>query len=904
MLLVRIRDAGAAGRFIAALPITRNGKEPDDDSPCYNIGFTANGLIQLQIDPDNLADLPQEFREGMAARAGMLGDVRCNHPSNWPLPNRLDSAEGADTSQVRRVQVSSVDFVLQLRCARPDLSYLADWTPAHPLFDAVAALEDLPGRDGVHLLALEVMGHQRNSKGQIREHFGFVDGISQPEITAQPSPDTRQWSNTAALGDVLLGYANSYGDPPFPTSRRDSFLDKGTFLVVRKLQQNHRALDARLPRNTSARARVMAKMMGRTFGGIPLARSTGSNGFDFSDDPLGDRCPLHAHIRRANPREVRPVIGEDRGGTIHVPRIMRRGMSYGPRYTPSTVDCNRGLIFMAYNASIAEQYEVVQRWLSGGNSSGGYSGQSDPFLGVPERGKARTFRYLEDGDVKRQPLQIPEQEEPIVRVQWGLYLFVPSMRALKQISRPVGRPKLIDRGVALIEQLRRIEAEQDLGFAPAPHEVSAFDRWKALLEDVHAAQQEDLDALWAAVRAHHGGVLRTPYGVLVGSPELVREVFTDQGGRFSVRNYWWRLGQSFGDIYLSMDPEPRAFPGDDPTQPDGTCPYHEQVTPGDYATAAAPVNDIINAFSERWAFDPAYQAAQSYLASLTPGQQGNLRVRNLVEFVLGELAARWFGIPDGRHILRAGEPTLNKPDTLHCPFHFISSSRYAFSPHPGDAAIAEGQDHGDRLRIATEKWIREQLRKPPASPTPIGGPMIDLLGHDPARCASEIIGVMHGFLPSTLGNLLKAIMVWTDDGNLWRIQEDLLHAHAASAFDNARAAILDPLTRVMQYRPVPDQLHRLVVSEDVTLGKESLRSGEQIVLGLGSASAALLEAGKADATWVFGGPCSGRQATAHGCPGRKMAMGTMLGIVAALLDSGQLRAEPAPLILTLLGDPV
>jgi hypothetical protein len=35
-----------------------------------------------------------------------------------------------------------------------------------------------------------------------------------------------------------------------------------------------------------------------------------------------------------------------------------------------------------------------------------------------------------------------------------------------------------------------------------------------------------------------------------------------------------------------------------------------------------------------------------------------------------------------------------------------------------------------------------------------------------------------------------------------------------------------------------------------------------------------------------------------------MAMGTMLGIVAALLDSGQLRAEPAPLILTLLGDPV
>ena len=56
----------------------------------------------------------------------------------------------------------------------------------------------------------------------------------------------------------------------------------------------------------------------------------------------------------------------------------------------------RGMVFMAYNASIGEQFEVVQRWLSGGNSSGSYSGQSDPFLGLAEPGRPRVFRFEHD----------------------------------------------------------------------------------------------------------------------------------------------------------------------------------------------------------------------------------------------------------------------------------------------------------------------------------------------------------------------------------------------------------------------------------------------------------------------------------------------------------------------------
>ena len=259
----------------------------------------------------------------------------------------------------------------------------------------------------------------------------------------------------------------------------------------------------------------------------------------------------------------------------------------------------------------------------------------------------------------------------------------------------------------------------------------------------------------------------------------------------------------------------------------------------------------------------------------------------------------WFGVPDGKHILSAGEPTVTAPKTLHCPYHFISSSRYAFSPNPGPAAVAEGQDHGSRLQAATEKWIRKLNGNPAKNPTAIGGPLFELMGDDPARCASELIGVMHGFLPSVLGNLLRAIATWTDDGNLWRIQEDYLAASQLQGYDRANDTLRDPLMRALQYRPVPDQLHRLVVANNQKLGDEKLKPGDRIVIGMGSASAELLEKGKTDVAWVFGGNYYGRKSGTHGCPGQKIAMGTMLGIAAALMSAGQLRAEPAALILTL-----
>jgi hypothetical protein len=47
------------------------------------LAFTWNGLKALGVLQASLASFPSEFREGMAARADILGDTGANHPDNW-----------------------------------------------------------------------------------------------------------------------------------------------------------------------------------------------------------------------------------------------------------------------------------------------------------------------------------------------------------------------------------------------------------------------------------------------------------------------------------------------------------------------------------------------------------------------------------------------------------------------------------------------------------------------------------------------------------------------------------------------------------------------------------------------------------------------------------------------------
>src|SRR3981081_837594 len=53
------------------------------DTRWVTVAFTWNGLRALGVDDSSLATFPEEFRQGMAARADTLGATGANHPDHW-----------------------------------------------------------------------------------------------------------------------------------------------------------------------------------------------------------------------------------------------------------------------------------------------------------------------------------------------------------------------------------------------------------------------------------------------------------------------------------------------------------------------------------------------------------------------------------------------------------------------------------------------------------------------------------------------------------------------------------------------------------------------------------------------------------------------------------------------------
>jgi len=199
------------------------------------------------------------------------------------------------------------------------------------------------------------------------EHFGFEDGISNPNFILQDADLERaqrgsdKWDPTAPLSLVLATEPGS----------TDRF---GSYLVFRKLEQNVRGFKDALaqlsavlgPKADLDRAGAMA--VGRFRDGTPMIPTTAPmagaerNNFNFAaDDPGGRTCPFHAHIRKTNPRGDSPLgLSGERAF-----RIARRGITYGsrPDLPPGAKlpppETGVGLLFMSYQAKL-DQFAIQQ----------------------------------------------------------------------------------------------------------------------------------------------------------------------------------------------------------------------------------------------------------------------------------------------------------------------------------------------------------------------------------------------------------------------------------------------------------------------------------------------------------------------------------------------------------------
>jgi len=884
LVLIALENAAAVRALIDLWTSLEKNATGDADKPFVSIGFTFQGLKVAEVPSGTLDQMPFEFREGMAARAGILGDLRHNHPLGWKLPQR--NWQQPPQHAEDRVELTSVHAVVQFACKGEPTMDWKEFTTNHPLWLVVHAFGTPLQGEGVRILSVQAMQRFVEAlQAESKDHFGFEDGFSQPllEDVANAEP----YSDKVMPGDLFLGYENSLHDKPM-TGR---LWDDSTFLVIRKLRQDVGALEAAVQGPDANLAK--AKMMGRWPNGNNLINNVRGNAFDFSGDPDGAKCPFQSHVRRANPRGTRPDMKS-------VPRIMRRGMSYGPRYSPSTEAEERGIVFMAYCASIAEQFEVIQAWLSGGNSSGPhiYSGLRDPFLGVAQDDDPQIFRYV-DNDQQKSVTLSPQR--PLVKLQWGAYVFVPSRRAMaelreiareaaeisaedqeaaqkegpakelsrKENQRKVERSVQAQKGAALIARLRYLE--QTMG------PETARTQWKIALEDVSARMSGMSRFIWTAIREHHQGALRTPYGVLVASKKLVLEVFANQQKNYTVTGYAKRMDKSFGSIYLGMDID------------DG------------YVALAKPCNAAIESVSESEAFDSALQCTQATLDALLAGKVDadvDVDVKDIVDGALAGISKHWFGVPDGTFV-KAGGWHWQTNGTPTCPGHFHSPSRYMFQPNPGPEAEIVGQQHGQALREAVEAFVRHHRSQGSVPSAPLAEALFEVLpgaaNHDIALLARTLIGVMMGFLPTVDGNLRGLLYEWVYDRSLWD-HEITYHAVNGNAYEKAKAVLLAPLRRTLQLRPVPELVWR-TARKSHRLGSADVNVGDVVVVSIVSATQQGLLDDDDDLFPLFGGERKRDTAEDHACPGYRMAMGVMLGVLAGMLQHARLRPTLSPMVL-------
>jgi Dyp-type peroxidase family len=301
--------------------------------------------------------------------------------------------------------------------------------------DVVKLVRELASQNkGPTEIGYQVAASLRDNK----EHFGFVDGISQPAIEGirpgKPGDGklgARGWQGLK-VGEFILGYPDEGYSPQTSGSSENAMRD-GTFLVYRKIAQNVAAFKDTV--KTMAEASgvsdddIAAKLMGRKQNGEPLVVTPGApdppamnlrNDFTYANDQDGLRCPFGSHVRRSNPRDDLHFEGR----RVNRHRIIRRGMPYGPAYLDDP-QADRGLIFIAFNARIEDQFEFIQReWLNTGR----------PFRtgddAEPVAGLGTNMRVVINGE---QPV-FHKQARPFTEFRGGDYFFVPSMSTLESIA--------------------------------------------------------------------------------------------------------------------------------------------------------------------------------------------------------------------------------------------------------------------------------------------------------------------------------------------------------------------------------------------------------------------------------------------------------------------------------------
>jgi Dyp-type peroxidase family len=415
----------------------------DDPVVCFYLsaqGYCALGFPEHRL-PGDLA-----FRAGMKAAGEKLHDPS---PSQWDLPyrNRIDAMILIAHNEEHMLKHDVQNIVQLLK---------AEWKQAVTLLKPVEFGAYMYGQPRAKSESI-VLQRPRLTQQQSIEHFGYIDGISDPVFLRRQLADqgpSKEWDPFVPLALILV--QDVLG------SKEHSC---GSYLVFRKLEQHvkrfkekQRELAKSLEGTTDEQREDLAGALavGRFKDGTPvlLAQCPGKvgplNDFTYespSPDPGGVRCPLHAHIRSANPRRdprsgSASIFASDRAHCI-----VRRGIPYGkekrelvngePTFDePNPPDEGVGTLFMCFQRDIKNQFEFIQsQWINLVNPGIGL----DPIAGQLSPGKGQQFwpRSWTSADEERRTIDkcqiVPKvgfSFRDVVTLKGGEYFFAPSLSFL------------------------------------------------------------------------------------------------------------------------------------------------------------------------------------------------------------------------------------------------------------------------------------------------------------------------------------------------------------------------------------------------------------------------------------------------------------------------------------------
>jgi Dyp-type peroxidase family len=418
------------------------GATPTDvDDAWTNVAVSRGGLSKLLAGGAFAGDVgafaDEGFQAGLPERSALLGDptdpAAEGNPANWVV--------GAPGTPADVLLVFGADRDEECKRVRDEVRRDA-------LKSGMSLVYEEQGRK-LDPIGKEHFGFQDGiSQPGVRGRLsGDPDTFLTPRtIDPTDTPDAWLYGLPGQYlvwpGEFVFGYPKAGADPlvagrvnlPGPSWSRN-----GSYLVFRRLRQDVAGFWAFVHAYAEGLAGcpgfgnatpdwLAARIVGPWPSGAPVSRVPGgdelalgvdrlaNNNFGFAAparavrlagggtsntwpeagaDPVGLTCPMAAHIRKVNAREAPNDFGGRRASFNR--RVLRRALPFGPRLAdplgPDPADGDRGLLFVCYQASIADQFEFLcSSWMGSPTNPRSPSGL-DMLIGQngsPGAGRARS----------------------------------------------------------------------------------------------------------------------------------------------------------------------------------------------------------------------------------------------------------------------------------------------------------------------------------------------------------------------------------------------------------------------------------------------------------------------------------------------------------------------------------